>query len=67
MGRPLTYTPERGPVITLDDLEDFIRDARAKGFPGRQQVRIKGAIEINLTHGPRAQQITVVPGEVSDE
>jgi hypothetical protein len=67
MARALSLTPERGPVITLDDLEDFVRDARAKGFPGLQQVRFMGAIEVNLSHGPRATRITAVPEEVTDD
>lgn len=67
MARPLTLLPEDGPYITLGDLEDFVREARAKGYPERQQIRVKGAIEINLAHGPRVQQLTVVPDEVSDE
>lgn len=66
MARALSLTPEHGSVITLGDLEDFIRDARAKGFPERQQVRFMGAIEVNISHGPRATRITVVPEEVTD-
>jgi hypothetical protein len=66
MARPLSYTPETGQVLTLDDLSAFLADAYGKGFPGRQQVRFMGAIEVNLHHGPRATRITVIPDEVSD-
>jgi hypothetical protein len=67
MPRPLSYTPERGPVLTLADLRDFVAEAYGKGYEDRQQVRVLGAIEVNLSHGPRATRITVVPGEVSDD
>jgi hypothetical protein len=67
MARPLSYTPEAGPVLTLDDLSAFVADAYSKGFPGRQQVRVTGAIEVNFTHGPRAARITIIPGEVSGD
>jgi hypothetical protein len=67
MARPLSFTPEVGPVLTLDDLVAFVVAARTSGFPALQQVRILGAMEVNLIHGPRAIRITVVPDEVSDE
>lgn len=64
MARPLSMTPERGDFITLDDLEDFVRDARAKGFPGGQRVRTMGAlVGMSMTHGPFAARLTAVPGE----
>jgi hypothetical protein len=66
MARAFSLTPETGPVLTLDDLSAFVSEAYAKGFPGRQQVRFVGAIEINVQHGPRATRITAVPEEVSD-
>jgi len=65
--RALSYTPEHGPFLTLGDLEDFIRDARAKGFPERQQIRVTGHVEVNIAHGPRATRITAVPDEVTDD
>lgn len=67
MARALSYTPEVGRVLTLDDLSAFLADAYSKGFPGRQQVRFMGAIEVDFTNGPRATRITAVPEEVSDE
>lgn len=66
MARPLSYTPEHGPVLTLADLRDFVAEAFANGWEDRQQVRVMGAMEISITHGPRATRITLVPGEVSD-
>ena len=66
MARPLSLTPEHGQYLTLGDLEDFVREARTR-FPERQQVRFAGALEVNVTHGPRATRITAVPGEVTDE
>ena len=65
--RALSLTPAVGPVLTLDDLSAFVAEAYSKGFPGRQQVRVMGAVEFDLTHGPRATRITAVPEEVSDE
>lgn len=67
MARAFSLTPEDGPVLTLDDLSAFVSEAYSKGFPGRQQVRFMGAIEVNLSHGPRATRITAVPDEVTDE
>jgi hypothetical protein len=67
MPRPLSLTPEHGPMLTLADLRDFVAECYAAGLPDRQQVRIMGAMEVNLTHGPRATRITAVPGEVTDE
>lgn len=66
MARPFSLSPESGPVLTLDDLSAFVAEAYSKGFPPRQQVRVMGAMELNLTHGPRATRITAVPEEVSD-
>lgn len=66
MARPLSFSPEHGPYLTLGDLEDFVREAR-RSFPERQQVRFMGAIEVNLSHGPRATRITAVPEEVTDD
>lgn len=63
MARPLSYTPERGSVLTLDDLRDFVAEAYSKGFPGSATPRVMGAVEVNFTHGPRASRITIVPGE----
>jgi hypothetical protein len=67
MARPLSLTPEDGPYITLADLRDFVAECYSRNFPERQQVRIMGAVEINMAHGPRATRLTAVPGEVSDE
>ena len=67
MARPLSYTPERGPVITLRDLSEFVAEAYAKGFPDNATPRVMGALEVNFTHGPRASRLTLVPDEVSDE
>lgn len=65
MARPVSLTPERGTFITLDDLSEFVAEAFGKGLPGGQQVRFMSAIEINMTHGPRAVRITAVPEEVT--
>lgn len=67
MARAFSLSPEVGPVLTLDDLSAFVSEAYAKGFPGRQQVRFLGALEVNFAHGPRATRITAVPEEVSDD
>jgi hypothetical protein len=67
MARPLTYSPETGPVITLRDLSEFVAEAYAKGFPDSATPRVMGVMEVNFTHGPRASRLTLVPGEVSDE
>lgn len=66
MARPVSITPEHGPVLTLADLRDFVAQAYSAGLPDRQQVRFTGAIEVNFTHGPRATRITAVPEEVTD-
>lgn len=66
MARPLIYTPERGSALTLDDLTEFIAEARANGWPGSATPRVMGAIEVNFAHGPRAARITLVPGEQAE-
>jgi hypothetical protein len=65
MERPLTLNPAAGPVLTLDDLRDFVAEAYSKGFPGTATPRFMGAVEFNFNHGPRASRVTIVPGEES--
>ena len=60
MARPLSYTPEHGPYMTLDDLAEFVAEALAK-MPGTTEVRAMGAIEVNFTHGPRITRLTACP------
>jgi hypothetical protein len=68
MVRPLSYTPEKGPVITLRDLSEFVAEAYAKGFPDSATPRVMGALGgMSMSHGPLASRLTLVPGEVSDE
>lgn len=67
MARPLVIVPEAGPVLTLDDLSEFVSVAFANGWSGKSTPRIMGAIErLDFNHGPRATRITLVPGEVSE-
>lgn len=66
MARTVSLTPEHGPHLTLDDLTEFVAEARGKGLPGAQTVRFMGAIEFDMTNGPRAVRITAVPGEISE-
>ena len=63
MPRALVLTPADGPHITLDDLQEFVAQARAKGIASGCPVRFYGALELNLTHGPRATRVTLIPGE----
>jgi hypothetical protein len=63
--RPFVFLPADGEAITLDDLAEFLVEARANGIPGEAQVRAAGRIEVNLAHGPRVARLTVVPQEVA--
>jgi len=68
MARPLSYSPGRGPALTLDDLSEFVADAYAKGFPGNATPRAMAALSgFSMTHGPLIGRLTLVPDEVSDE
>jgi hypothetical protein len=65
--RPVVYTPEVGPAITLNDLAAFVAEAIGKGIPGRTPVRATGVLELNIEHGPRIARVTVLPAEAPEE
>lgn len=67
MPRPLSYTPDSGPVLTLADLREFLAEAESKGYPDNATPRVMGGLgAMSMTHGPLATRITLVPGEVSE-
>jgi hypothetical protein len=64
--RPFTFLPSDGTAMTLDDLAEFLVEARANGVPGKAYVRTMGAMTgIDMTNGPRCSRLTVLPQEVS--
>jgi hypothetical protein len=70
--RPFPFLPSDGKGITLDDLAEFLVEAKSNGFPGSSYVRTMGAIDgaslRNMgTNGPRCSRLTVIPGETSDD
>jgi hypothetical protein len=66
--RPFLFVPSDGKAITLDDLAEFLVEARANGLPGISYVRMMGALTgFDMTNGPRCSRLTVIPGEVSHD
>jgi hypothetical protein len=64
--RPFTFLPADGQAITLDDLAEFLVEARANGVPGSAYVRTMGALAgFDMMNGPRCSRLTVLPQEVS--
>jgi hypothetical protein len=64
--RPFTFLPSDGTAMTLDDLAEFLVEARANSLPGTSYVRTMGALGgFDMTNGPRCSRLTVIPGEVS--
>jgi hypothetical protein len=41
--RPFTFLPSDGTAMTLDDLAEFLVEARANSLPGTSYVRTMGA------------------------
>lgn len=66
MTRPFTFLPADGQAITLDDLAEFLVEARANGVPGGAYIRAVGALgAFDMSNGPRCSRLTVLPQEVS--
>lgn len=66
--RPFTFLPSDGKAITLDDLAEFLVEARANGLPGTSYVRTMGSLGgFDMTNGPRCSRLTVLPGDTSDD
>lgn len=61
--RPFTFLPSDGKAITLDDLAEFLVEARANSVPSTAYVRTMGVIEFDLANGPRIARLTVIPGQ----
>jgi hypothetical protein len=53
--------------MTLDDLAEFLVEARSNGLPGTAYVRTMGALGgFDMSNGPRCSRLTVLPGGTSD-
>jgi hypothetical protein len=66
--RPFSFLPSDGRGVTLDDLAEFLVEARANGLPGSSYVRTMGALGgFDMTNGPRCSRLTVLPGDTSDD
>jgi hypothetical protein len=66
--RPFPFLPSDGQGITLDDLAEFLVEAKSNGFPGSSYVRTTGALAgFDMTNGPRCSRLTVIPGDTSDD
>lgn len=66
--RPFTFLPSDGKAITLDDLAEFLVEARSNGLPGGSYVRTMGALGgFDMTNGPRCSRLTVLPGDTADD
>lgn len=64
--RPFTFLPADGQAITLDDLAEFLVEARANGVPGEAYARTMGyLVDFDMANGPRCSRLTVLPQEVS--